>query len=265
MGELPALPRRARVATDFGVGTAVLGVPDGPEMHLRGPQPASSYRSTRRRAGSTRLTTRDDRHPEDGTLPSDRVAIHVRDRPTQAEPGDLGGRRHLDSRRGARLLRARGRPRSTGLKGSSCVAPTDGVRGATPLPRARVRAARRLGVGEPTRCRRCRTGRGRTSHDAVDERRTRSVLECVLRVVTRTTSSTCSRWSIRRSCCSRPTRPTRTRITSIGCSSCLPDVPAGKLAIAELIGASRHEIAELERAGVDAVLVTAGDVASARR
>jgi indole-3-glycerol phosphate synthase len=41
----------------------------------------------------------------------------------------------------------------------------------------------------------------------------------------------------------------------------LPDVPAGKLAIAELIVASRHEIAELERAGVDAVLVTAGDIA----
>jgi len=40
----------------------------------------------------------------------------------------------------------------------------------------------------------------------------------------------------------------------------LPDVPAGKLAIAELAGASRAEIIELERAGVDAVLVTAGDV-----
>jgi indole-3-glycerol phosphate synthase len=40
----------------------------------------------------------------------------------------------------------------------------------------------------------------------------------------------------------------------------LPDVPAGKLAIAELVVASRYEIAELERAGVDAVLVTAGDI-----
>jgi hypothetical protein len=40
----------------------------------------------------------------------------------------------------------------------------------------------------------------------------------------------------------------------------LPDVPAGKLAIADLPGASRHDIAELERAGVDAVLVSAGDV-----
>ena len=39
----------------------------------------------------------------------------------------------------------------------------------------------------------------------------------------------------------------------------LPDVPAGKLAIAELPGASREEVEELERAGVDAVLVT-GDV-----
>ena len=37
--------------------------------------------------------------------------------------------------------------------------------------------------------------------------------------------------------------------------SLLPDVPAGKLAIADGRGASSGEIAELERAGVDAVLV----------
>lgn len=36
----------------------------------------------------------------------------------------------------------------------------------------------------------------------------------------------------------------------------LPDVPAGKLAIAELSDASREDVEELERAGVDAVLVT---------
>lgn len=41
----------------------------------------------------------------------------------------------------------------------------------------------------------------------------------------------------------------------------LHDVPAGKLAIAELSGASRDDVEELERAGVDAVLVT-GDVAA---
>ena len=39
----------------------------------------------------------------------------------------------------------------------------------------------------------------------------------------------------------------------------LLDVPAGKLAIAELSGASREDVEELERAGIDAVLV-AGDV-----
>jgi len=42
----------------------------------------------------------------------------------------------------------------------------------------------------------------------------------------------------------------------------LPDVPAGKLAIAEARQASPEVIAELERAGVDAVLV--GDVAPAQ-
>ena len=40
----------------------------------------------------------------------------------------------------------------------------------------------------------------------------------------------------------------------------LHDVPAGKLAIAELREATAEDVAELERAGVDAVLVSAGDV-----
>lgn len=41
----------------------------------------------------------------------------------------------------------------------------------------------------------------------------------------------------------------------------LPDVPAGKLAIAELGSTTRDEVVSLERAGIDAVLVAAGDVA----
>ena len=41
----------------------------------------------------------------------------------------------------------------------------------------------------------------------------------------------------------------------------LPDVPAGKLAIADLHVTTRDELAALERAGVDAVLVGSGDVA----
>jgi len=40
----------------------------------------------------------------------------------------------------------------------------------------------------------------------------------------------------------------------------LPDVPAGKLAIAELGATTRDEVVSLERAGIDAVLVAAGDV-----
>jgi len=40
----------------------------------------------------------------------------------------------------------------------------------------------------------------------------------------------------------------------------LHDVPAGKLAIAELHEATADDVAELERAGVDAVLVAPGDV-----
>lgn len=41
----------------------------------------------------------------------------------------------------------------------------------------------------------------------------------------------------------------------------LPDVPAGKLAIADVGARTRDEIEELERAGVDAVIVGAGNVA----
>ncbi len=41
----------------------------------------------------------------------------------------------------------------------------------------------------------------------------------------------------------------------------LPDVPAGKLAIADLPAVTREEVAALERAGVDAVLVASGDIA----
>jgi hypothetical protein len=41
----------------------------------------------------------------------------------------------------------------------------------------------------------------------------------------------------------------------------LGDVPAGKLAIADVAVAGREEIGELERAGVDAVIVAAGRVA----
>lgn len=40
----------------------------------------------------------------------------------------------------------------------------------------------------------------------------------------------------------------------------LHDVPAGKLAIAELRDASADDVAELERAGVDAVLVTSTNI-----
>ena len=41
----------------------------------------------------------------------------------------------------------------------------------------------------------------------------------------------------------------------------LPDVPAGKLAIADVEVRTRDEVAELERAGVDAVIVGLGNVA----
>jgi Indole-3-glycerol phosphate synthase len=41
----------------------------------------------------------------------------------------------------------------------------------------------------------------------------------------------------------------------------LPDLPAGKLAVAEVAVSSREQVVELERAGVDAVIVGARDVA----
>jgi NAD(P)H-dependent flavin oxidoreductase YrpB (nitropropane dioxygenase family) len=41
----------------------------------------------------------------------------------------------------------------------------------------------------------------------------------------------------------------------------LPDVPAGKLAIADVGARTREEVVELERAGIDGVIVGAGDIA----
>jgi NAD(P)H-dependent flavin oxidoreductase YrpB (nitropropane dioxygenase family) len=41
----------------------------------------------------------------------------------------------------------------------------------------------------------------------------------------------------------------------------LPDVPAGKLAIADVGARTRDEVEELERAGMDGVIVAGGDVA----
>jgi indole-3-glycerol phosphate synthase len=41
----------------------------------------------------------------------------------------------------------------------------------------------------------------------------------------------------------------------------LPDVPAGKLAIADIGVRTREEVEELERAGVDGVIVAAGNIA----
>src|SRR4029453_6476837 len=41
----------------------------------------------------------------------------------------------------------------------------------------------------------------------------------------------------------------------------LPDVPAGKLAIADIGAGTRDEVEELERAGMDGVIVAAGHVA----
>ena len=40
----------------------------------------------------------------------------------------------------------------------------------------------------------------------------------------------------------------------------LPDIPAGKLAIADVAVASRDEVLQLERAGFDAVLIPNGSV-----
>ncbi len=42
----------------------------------------------------------------------------------------------------------------------------------------------------------------------------------------------------------------------------LPDVPAGKLAIAQVAIDSREQVVALERAGIDAVIVPPGDVAA---
>ena len=74
------------------------------------------------------------------------------------------------------------------------------------------------------------------------------------------TSSARSSDSIRACSSSRHRRtPTTTRSPLL--LGLLHDVPAGKLAIAELHDATAEDVAELERSGVDAVLVAPADVA----
>ena len=85
-------------------------------------------------------------------------------------------------------------------------------------------------------------------------------LECVVRSRSRTTSSGRCASSTRRCSCSRSAR-TPTTIRWPSCSTLLHDVPAGKLAIAELHDATPEDVAELERSGVDAVLVAPGGLA----
>jgi len=46
-----------------------------------------------------------------------------------------------------------------------------------------------------------------------------------------------------------------------GALELLPDVPAGKLAIADVGARTREEVVELERAGMDGVIVAAGEIA----
>ena len=73
-----------------------------------------------------------------------------------------------------------------------------------------------------------------------------------------------SRSSIPRSSSSCRRRTTRGS-ASRRCLELLAAVPAGKLAIADLAVTTEHEVHELERAGVDAVIVHAADVSPLAR
>ena len=74
----------------------------------------------------------------------------------------------------------------------------------------------------------------------------------------RSTSSSSSRGSIPRCSCFAGRRSMRPLVDAL---ELLQDVPAGKLAIADVPPARATEVAALERAGIDAVIVYAGNIA----
>ena len=81
------------------------------------------------------------------------------------------------------------------------------------------------------------------------------------RCATRTSSNSPSSDSTRRSSCSRLGRRGDADDPLESVLDLLPDIPAGKLAIADVEVTTQDEIAELERAGVDAVIVATHNLA----
>ena len=105
------------------------------------------------------------------------------------------------------------------------------------------------------------SARTQSTSSADGRRRTTSASSASSRCATRTSSSSPSSGSTPRSSCSRRARPATPTIRSRSVLDLLPDIPAGKLAIADVEVTTLDEIAELERAGVDAVIVASHNLA----
>ena len=176
----------------------------------------------------------------------DPSSITLRGRVKTAEPGDRGGRRHLRARRGADGT-APGSRRIRVPRALSSAAPAGTIREGSRLPLLGFGRATTLGdvdalvvdvaehgdelgrvVDAAARTRaRVRPPRARRGRPRGGARARRPRDPAALR-----------RGGRRRAASSRS-----------GFSSCLPDVPAGKLAIAELAGASRDDVARARAGG----------------
>ena len=238
---------------DLRVRPPVLRVPQRVVAVAPATGRGSTCRSTRRPAGTPASRRSRPREPTPSTTGA---LTSRRDGPTP-QPGDRRRRRDL----GARARRGRGeraeRARRAEPRASSSASGATDLRTHTMLPLlAYGRSTRTM---PPLPMRSCSLPKAPMSSRGSWSAATSSGSSSSSGSATTTSSSALSSTSTRRSCSSWPTRRDEEQAPLDRVLELLHDVPAGKLAIAELASASRDDVETLERAGVDAVLVT-GDV-----
>ena len=175
------------------------------------------------------------------------------------QSGDLRGRRHLGDRRrrwAGRGANGRGRRRR---RRSSCAArsPASARRRSCRSSGAAAVRPKTRGAPGPTRCSSSPRTRRRRRRRSRRDRRARApswVSTSSSACRTRTCSSACSSSTIPRRSISQPT-------ISSARSSCSPTCPSGSSRSQRRATSRESEVVELERRGVDAVIVPARNVA----
>ena len=162
-----------------------------------------------------------------------------------AQPGDLRGRRDLDHRR-----RQADAARDAEAAGAEGVLVSGGAENLAAVRATSSNPGRLRPGGRPPAADACIVDNGGKEQILAEH------WEVARGSARKNTSSSSSKSSIPK--CSFCT-PTATSCSPTRWS--FQDVPAGKLAIADVGASTRDQVAELERAGMDAVIVYAGNIA----